>query len=312
MMLQGTAFKLMTPEDRLRIDRGRCLRHRLSISTCRNCFDSCTRGALTWTDTGLHWDQDKCSGCLLCAAACPTDALISNELALGDLLQRLDNVDTPLLACSHAPASQGHARVPCLGLLADPQLLLVLQLALGKKLRLNASACADCENCRIVPVLQQSVQQTYITATEPPGSVQVIESAPELDYREKTCSRREFFTFINNRSRQTGLSLVNRLQVDRSAGSYGKKSLPLVRRLLLQLGTSSATIRELLDTKILPELTMNAACKSCTACVGICPTGALSSPAERGNEPVVVKDRCIACNLCVEFCHQSAIELTTL
>lgn len=311
MMIQGTAFKLMTPEDRLRIDRGRCLRHRLSISTCRNCFDSCTRGALTWSETGLHWNQDKCSGCLLCTAACPTDALISNGLALGDLLQRLDDVDTPLLACTHGSATQAHARVPCLGLLADPQLLLVLQLALGKDLRLNTSACADCENCHILPVLQQSVQQAQITAAELPGSVKIIESTPELDYREKSCSRREFFTFLSNRSRQTGLSLVNRLHVDRSTENYGKKSLPLIRRLLLQLGKSSAAIRALLDTKILPELTMSAACKGCTACVGICPTGALSSPAERGSEPVVVKDRCIACNLCVEFCHQSAIELTT-
>ena len=311
MVLQGTAFKLLIPQDTLRIERGRCLRHRLSISSCRNCFDVCTTGALSWTESGLHWEEEKCSGCLLCIAECPTDALTSVVLALGDLLQRLDEIDTPLLACSYNPQTQGHARVPCLGLLADPDLLLVLQLALGKELRLNASACADCANCRTLEPLKSAVQQIQELAVESTGVIQVIESTHQLDYREKNCSRRDFFTFLNRRSRQTGLSLVNRLRVDTSSGSYGKKSLPLLRKLLLQLGNSSPAVRELLDTKILPELTFNSACKGCTACIGICPTGALCSPDERGNAPVAVKDRCIACNLCVEFCHQSAVELTT-
>jgi len=311
MMLQSTAFKLLVPQDTLRIERGRCLRHRLSISSCRNCFAVCATGAMSWTENGLHWDQEKCSGCLLCTANCPTDALASNQLPLSDLLQRLDEVDTPLLACSFNPQTQGHARVPCLGLLADPQLLLVLQLALGKELRLNASTCTTCENSRILPPLHQSAQQVAELTQGLPGAVKVIESAPELDYREKSCSRREFFTFLNRRSRQTGLSLVNRLRLDTTSGSYGKKSLPLTRQVLLQLGKASSPVREMLDTRILPELTFKPECSGCTACVGICPTGALASPDIRGNQPEAKKDRCTSCNLCVEFCRQAAITVTT-
>ncbi|MBW6507951.1 MAG: 4Fe-4S binding protein [Desulfuromonadales bacterium] len=311
MMLQSTAFKLLTPQDTLQIERGRCLRHRLSSSSCRNCFAVCTTGAMSWSETGLHWNQEKCSGCLLCAGGCPTDALTSNQLHPSALLQRLDEVDNPLLACSFNPQTQGHARVPCLGLLADPQLLLVLQLALGKELRLNASACATCENCRILPALQQSAKQVTELAQGLPGAVKVIESAPELDYREKSCSRREFFNFLNRRSRQTGSSLVNRLRLNTTSSSYGKKSIPLTRQLLLQLGKVSSAVREMTDTKILPELTFVADCRGCTACVGICPTGALSTPDIRGNKPEVNKDRCTACSLCVEFCRQSAITVAT-
>lgn len=310
MMLQSTAFKLLTPQDTLQIERGRCLRHRLSISSCRNCFAACASGAMSWTETGLHWDQEQCSGCLLCAAGCPTDALTS-KLPLSDLLQRLDEVDTPLLACSFNPQTQGHARVPCLGMLADPQLLLVLQLALGKELRLNASSCAACENCRILPALRLSVQKVAELTSGLPGSVKVIDSTPELDYREKNCSRREFFTFLNRRSRQTGLSLVNRLRLDTTSSSYGKKSMPLTRQLLLQLGKASSAVKEIIDTKILPELTFASDCRGCTACVGICPTGALTSPDIRGNKPQIKRDRCTACNLCVEFCRQTAITVTT-
>ncbi len=310
MMLQSTAFKLLTPQDTLRIERGRCVRHRLSSSSCRNCFTACTTGAITWTENGLHWDQGKCSGCLLCAAACPTDALTSNQLSFSDLLQRLDEVDAPLLACSFNPQTLGHARVPCLGLLADPQLLLVLQLALGKVLHLNTSACADCENSCIIPPLQQSVQKVTELAAKLPGAVKVIEAAPQLDYQEKSCSRREFFTFLNRRSRQTGVSLVNRLRLDTTSGSYGKKSLPLTRQLLLQLGKTSSFVREMIDTKILPELSFTSDCRGCRACVGICPSGALASLDIRGNQPQVNKDRCTACNLCVEFCCLEAITVT--
>lgn len=311
MMLQGTAFKLLIPQDTLRIERGWCLRHRLSISNCCNCFVVCAAGAMSWTETGLCRDEEKCSGCLLCAACCPTDALTSNQLPLGDLLQRLDEVDTPLLACSFNPQTQGHARVPCLGLLADPQLLLVLQLALGKELRLNASACATCENCRILPMLHQSAQKVTELMHGLPGAVTVIESVAPLDYRERNCSRREFFTFLNRRSRQTGLSVVNRLRLDKAATHYGKKSLPLSRQLLLQLGKASTAVREMIDTKILAELNFKSDCRGCTACVGICPTGALTPSDSHGNAPEVKKDRCTACHLCVEFCRQSAITITT-
>ena len=310
-MLSGTFLKAMTELPALRIEPGRCLRHRLSISSCRKCFEACASNALTWSTSGLNWDEERCSGCLLCVASCATDALTSPQLSIGDLLQRLDEVETPLLACSSNPQTQGHARVPCLGLLADPQLLLILRLALGKDLRLNASQCAECANCHIVEPLTSAVQQTQALASGLAGSVKVVISAPELDYREKSCSRREFFTFLNRRSKQTGLSLANRLRVDQSSGSYGKKSLPLSRNLLLQLGKSSPPIREMLVAKILPELFFSSACSGCTTCIGICPTGALCSPDQRGGAPVTAKDRCISCRLCVEFCHQSAIELTT-
>lgn len=310
-MITGAVLKVLTPLHNVRVERGRCLRHRLSTFSCRNCFTVCATGAMGWTASGLHWDKDKCSDCQLCAAGCPTDALTSANLPLGDLLQRLDEVDTPLLACSFNPQSQGHARVPCLGMLADPQLLLVLQLALGKELRLNVSSCAACENCRILPALRLSVQKIAELTPGLPGSVKVIDSTPQLDYREKNCSRREFFTFLNRRSRQTGLSLVNRLRLDTTSGSYGKKSMPLTRQLLLQLGKASSAVREMIDTRILPELTFASDCRGCAACVGICPTGALASPDIRGNKPQIKRDRCTACNLCVEFCRQAAITVTT-
>ncbi|HMB15850.1 MAG TPA: 4Fe-4S binding protein, partial [Pelovirga sp.] len=83
------------------------------------------------------------------------------------------------------------------------------------------------------------------------------------------------------------------------------------RSILSQLGKSSSQVRKLIDTKILPELTFNSDCTGCSACVGICPTGALAAPDVRGTQPMAKNDRCTTCNLCVEFCRQAAITITT-
>ena len=49
-------------------------------------------------------------------------------------------------------------------------------------------------------------------------------------------------------------------------------------------------------------------CIECTACISICPTGALS--VERPAMRVIFKhDKCIACELCVPTCPYKAMEI---
>lgn len=310
-MLSGAALKALSPQATLQLQRGRCLRHRLSTSGCRNCFEVCAQNALSWTDQGLHWNEANCSGCLLCAAGCPTEALSSNNLAIGDLLTRLSEVDKPVLACSNRPETLGHARVHCLGLLADPDMLLILQLALGKELRLNLTACGDCENQRILVPLLQAVEKIPADSTDRSGSIHPVTAKKHLDYQEKSCTRREFFGFLNHRSRQAGVSLVDRLQTGQEKGNYGNKTLPLRRRLALQLTSESSPANALVRRQLLPELTISENCNGCTRCIGICPTGALQSPDRHGEPPAINLERCIGCRLCSEFCKLSAISLTS-
>ncbi len=45
-------------------------------------------------------------------------------------------------------------------------------------------------------------------------------------------------------------------------------------------------------------------CAYCGACVGVCPTGALTL---EENQIKIDKDKCIDCGLCITFCPNSAL-----
>lgn len=59
----------------LEIQAERCVHQRVTSATCRACVDACPQLAWTMHDTGLGFDASACSGCGLCVAVCPQDAL---------------------------------------------------------------------------------------------------------------------------------------------------------------------------------------------------------------------------------------------
>ncbi|OHD63265.1 MAG: hypothetical protein A2176_11820 [Spirochaetes bacterium RBG_13_51_14] len=42
---------------------------------CRTCLESCPRGALTFSESGIVINRDTCDGCGMCAGECPSTAL---------------------------------------------------------------------------------------------------------------------------------------------------------------------------------------------------------------------------------------------
>ena len=309
-MFYGPMLKGLAPPKMLRLERGRCLRHRLSSSGCRRCFMACANGALSWNDDGLCWDERKCSGCLLCAAGCPTGAIVCNEFEIGSLLKRLDESDNPLLACTAKTQAKGHARIPCLGLLANPELLLGLRLASGKELKLNLTACAECGNRRVVEALRRSVDRLELLSGDPPLGIRLIDRGAELGYEERDCTRRDFFNLLKKRSTQAGMSFAGRLQDGPGDSAYGEKTVPGARRLIVRLSEQPGAAVERIE-KLFPVLQMSDACDGCGSCPGICPTGALEAGAKDGEAPSHDAKRCVACGLCAEFCPRAAIALSS-
>lgn len=307
-MLPGAqhALRALTPTDTLFIQRGCCVRHRFSRSTCMACFTICPANALTWGEAGLQWNVTKCQSCLLCSAACPSGALKAQEVSFVSLLKELVKVDNPIIACTGKPETIGHVRLPCLGALANLEILLAFSLALGKTITLNLSACGGCQNNAVVAPLEKELQKlAKLPLTTLPG-VAPVYNAEDLNFKEHSYSRREFFTLLRNRSQQTGLCIAERLKTEQEA-SYGDKTLPASRNLLLQVFKHRKQERRRLYKQLFPQRESSPSCRSCTGCVGICPTGALRPPTVTEPSPGFAAECCIACKLCHDFCSHSVI-----
>jgi len=310
MFPQSHALKALTPQDTLNIVRGSCVRHRFSRSNCTACFEICPTNALIWTSDGLSWDKTLCQRCLLCSAVCPSGALRASEVSLVLLLHAVKDLDHPVLACHVAPKAQGHARVPCLGLLADPELLLSMLLALGCDITLNLSDCIACQNHAVIIPLQKAVSQVNRLSGHR-SVVELVFDADKINFKERNCNRREFFNLFRKRSAQAGVRVVDRLKADDQQEAYGTKRLPERRQLFLQVLDLLAFSQEINKENLLPQRRTTNKCRQCTGCVGICPTGALHPPETSGDKPAFIAAKCVNCRLCEAFCPVAAIKVTS-
>ncbi len=263
---------------------------------------------MRWTDAGLHWEEADCQRCLLCVAVCPTGALVGKELPFVQTLKKLGAEQQPVLACTGRPSTVGHARIPCLGLLSSPELLLVASLALGKPFQLNLSECVECPNAVILPYLEKAA----VEVAEIADHARLIRQKSELVFREAGVSRREFFSILRRQSKAGVVSLADALH-ELPDQSFGDKSLPSRRLILLQLLKRLPEDQRIEMTELLfPRIDISGnSCTGCTGCVGLCPTGALLPPMVQGEPPTAHVRNCTECNLCTAFCRSGAIRISS-
>lgn len=296
------SIQSLVPKDTISIQKGSCIRQRFKRSDCHRCLDICPSGALTWRAGNLHWSQDQCQGCLLCNAVCPTGALSSDDVSYVSLLKKLQNIESPVLACAGQSKTPGHARVPCLGVFAEQELLLAFSLALGKTLQLNMTRRRQCHNSAVVAPLENMVRQL-------PEDVQVklVFDQDCLDFEERQCNRREFWGLIRPSLKSTDSSIVDQIQISKPPSDYVTKHLPASRDLLLQTIKLRPDRSKWITEQFWPRLHFNDNCQACNMCVAICPTGALSASEEALKPPTVTAERCVACSLCEDFCPHTAL-----
>ena len=308
--LGGHAVRALIEQSAVEVDRPRCTRHRFARSTCRNCTSICPTGAIHWTETGLAVDGKSCSLCLLCTAQCPSEALRASDQGWAALLNDLSQHGRPVLGCRKHVTGAAHARVPCLGQIASPKVLLLLDLLFPDGLQINLSLCHDCENATVPAVIKTTSDS--LRAAGWVNRLKFIERPEDLDCPAPVLSRREMFGFFKKRSVRSAGQVIERVLESSVARSYGDKTLPEVHELLnrtinrLPESPLAMTAQALLQ----PALTISDQCSGCTGCVGVCPTGALEPAENHRAAPKYQVQRCVACGLCASFCRRGAIEVT--
>ncbi len=304
--LGGLALQALTRSTAITVDRSRCVRHRCTANPCTRCMDACPTNSISWGKGGLRVDANACTQCLACLSVCPTGALAFPTLSLQRLLSDLAGHPLPVLGCSGQPNSDAHARLPCLGYLAHPELMALCALVFPDGLQVNLTVCDDCPNGHVLNHI--AAAHSRLTELVPSHTVQLIRNANELDFQAPSLSRRQFLLFFKERSTRSAAAMVERLQGNDQRPSYGNKRIPATRGLLLKaLAASPGAERRTIADQLFGKVTFTSNCVHSKRCIGVCPTGAIQAADADGTFPVFDQALCVSCHSCQAFCRNQGV-----
>ncbi len=304
--LGGYALKALSGETAVTVDRSRCVRHRCTANACTRCMDVCPTETISWGRGGLHIDTGACTQCLACLSVCPTAALASQGLSLPRLLSDLAEHPLPVLGCKGQAATDAHVRLPCLGYLAHPEVMVLFALVFTDGLQVNLTACHGCSNHHILDGI--AAAHGRLKDLVPDHAVKLVRNREKLEFQAPSLSRRQFFLLFRERSTRAATAMVERLQDNAEQQAYGNKQVPAVRALLLKaLATSPAAQGRTIRDRLFGKINFTSDCVRSKRCVGVCPTGAIQPAGAAGNLPVTDQNLCVSCNSCQAFCRNGGV-----
>ena len=300
----------------IRIRREHCTRHRFRYSECVRCMEACPHAALTLSEDGVAIDGARCRNCGLCAAVCPTEALVATNATPGALLAAANGLESFSIAC--APSEQGaDAIVPCLGAVDAVTLAALGRRGVVVELR-GATHCGGCEHgergAGQLAAMVEGLECVRRASAEPsaPPLVALQESRPT----GHAPSRRHLLRRFLGRG------------VDAIADCAEPDAAPVPMRGIRVGAPVSVARRELMRT-VWPRETDGqhdleshvslgigqvamdpARCRACEACARVCPTAAIEV-AETSLEWMLAfrASRCTDCGVCVEACQPEALSM---
>ena len=242
---------------------------------------------------------------MLCVSVCPTGALEEKNFNLATTISRLADTPLPILGCRRRIGIKAHSKTPCFGLFSA-DFLVLLYFSHQKTIQFNMTECGKCRNKHIIPIFLERIQ--FLTSRIDEISLLPVLNESDLQYEEKAYNRRKFFNEFKNIVARN----IDELSFERTNAapkSYGLKYLPRKREMLNQVvKTLPEEKQRLLIESFYFFIYFTENCNACTACVGLCPTGAVSpSLIDQGSH--FWSTKCTGCMLCTEFCPQNSIRI---
>ncbi|MBB3065140.1 4Fe-4S binding protein [Limibacillus halophilus] len=302
----------------VRYDAGICAHGRSRKTGCTRCLDVCPAGAIKSLGDIVEIDGHVCAGCGMCASVCPTGAA-TYQLPAGDSLfmrlralltayDKAEGRDAVLLLHDEryggellslmSRAGPGlPANVLPLAINEITQVgidFLTSALAFGAEqiaILVGPEKSGELEGLASQIGLVETVMEglgygagrvTLLDQVDPDAVAEALNDLPRM----KKAPAGSFLPIGGKRSR-TGLALAH---------LHAKAPAP-VDILPLPKGAPFGTVQ--VDTS---------GCTLCLACVGACPTGALSDDPDR---PLLAfnEEACVQCGLCKNTCPEQVIAL---
>ena len=286
-----------------------CLRTRFNGSSCTRCRDACPR-QLPVLDDVISINASVCSGCHLCAAACPSGA-IEPQLTVEALTTAL-NRSLPVILSCHKTQDESHLQIPCFGFLSE-EYLIALHTSVPSEINFNIIHCSECCNHSIVSSLRERLCSLEAKTGLPINTkIRLVDQTTDLHFQHEAIGRRSFFSsFARSLLREAATILAPPSTKSEKPVSYAQKHIPL-RLTMLNRGLEKITGEEqqLINKLFRWELQRSDTCDGCYACTKICPTGALKE--NQYNKTVIFEfdtTSCTGCGLCVEFCLNKSLML---
>lgn len=297
-----------------------CLIVRRPGAECGQCRDACPKAVLGGGEWSVALETDGCIGCGLCAAACPTGAIMVEGFAATERVEAAPQA----IECARVPEDlrrAGAEVVPCLGGLSVPDLL--ERAAAGGSVIVDRGLCGTCEaGCGAEPwaaalaeartlcaKLERPADTLLTVDADPvaPAQTRPMIEALRPDLHAKTRpSRRDLF-------RRVLASPPEETPVERSRRIIeGRGLIPALRRKreLASLATLAKADHQALPATIFPAIRLADGCGLHGVCAAICPTGALRLDHGHG-ETMLSFDAaaCINCAECQRACPTKALSL---
>lgn len=293
----------------LTLDQPNCLRQRSKQHDCRLCLSGCPVQAIALENGKPELDKSKCLECGICCHLCPTQVFQQETEKLSHYEQLLQQKAVACFACHKQGRQADDILLPCLQVLAPEFLMLAYLKEIPVQIYWDPQTCNYCGCAFSQEKLKDWIHDWNLFIGQS-AQIEIIASSELKRGKNKTISRRDFFTLSGNQfKKQIGYYLDASFE---ETPLRGKVPVPQ-SRLYLQKFLQRAEVHSrplagrLAQLLRLCTLTVQESCSLCGKCTVLCPTGALRIEQQEEQRQLVFEAlRCLDCGICRGTCQSLA------